>query len=263
MLYEDQAASFDRRAGIPAAAIDAIARAVAAMAGLEEGKTLLEIGAGTGMLSLPLLRWPIRYIGFDRSPAMLDVFRERLAATGRGDAELLVADGNARWPARDGSVDIIFSSRALHHLDVDHAVAETERVLGASGGMLIAGRVRRPDDSVKSVLRRQMRRLLKEAGYAGRGSERSALFAMLEERGATPLEPVIAARWTVLHRPADSLAAWEGKSGLAGIEIDGEQKADLLADLRERARELYGDLDRELEQEELFELSGVRSAYAS
>ena len=105
-----------------------------------------------------------------------------------------------------------------------------------------------------------MRRLLRDAGYAGRSNERGALFERLEERGALPLEPIVAARWTTLHRPADSLASWEGKSGLAGIELDEGVKRELLAELRERARELYGDLDRELEQEELFELSGVELA---
>ena len=64
MLYEDQAAGFDERAAIPAEAVESMAAAVAEIAGLRQGDMLLEIGPGTGMLSLPLLRRPIRYIGF-------------------------------------------------------------------------------------------------------------------------------------------------------------------------------------------------------
>src|SRR5215203_2104571 len=148
MLYEDQAAGFDERAAIPAEAVESMAAAVVEIAGLRQGDTLLEIGPGTGMLSLPLIKRPIRYIGFDRSPAMLAVFREKVEEAGLY-AELLVADGNERWPAENGSVAAIFSARAIHLVDVDHAVTETERVLRPEGGWLILGRVHRPTDSVK------------------------------------------------------------------------------------------------------------------
>src|SRR5215212_3782692 len=102
MLYEDQAAGFDERAAIPAEAVESMAAAVAEIAGLRQGNTLLEIGAGTGMLSLPLLRRPIRYVGFDRSPAMLAVLRKKVEEA-QLHAELFVADGNRRWPAEDAS----------------------------------------------------------------------------------------------------------------------------------------------------------------
>jgi cyclopropane fatty-acyl-phospholipid synthase-like methyltransferase len=67
MLYDDQAAGFDERAAIPAEAVEAVAAAVVETAGLQQGDALLEIGPGTGMLSLPLVRQPIRYTGFDPS----------------------------------------------------------------------------------------------------------------------------------------------------------------------------------------------------
>jgi ubiquinone/menaquinone biosynthesis C-methylase UbiE len=191
MLYEDQAATFDERAAIPAEAGESVAAAVAEIAGLRQGDTLLEVGAGTGMLGLPLIGRPIRYIGFDRSPAMLAVFRKKLEEA-RLCAELLVADGNGRWPAEDGSVAAIFSARAIHLIDVNHAVAETARVLRPEEGWLILGRVHRPDNSVKPALRRQMRKLLEEEGYSGRDHDAhvEAIFSTLEaiggERAASP-----------------------------------------------------------------------------
>src|SRR3954468_8761346 len=139
-LYEDQAASFDERVAIPVKAAESVAAAVAEIAGLRQGDTLLEIGAGTGALSLPFVRPPIRYIGFDRSSAMLAVFRRKVEEAGH-HAELLVADGNGRWPVENGGVAAIFSARALHHVDVGHTVAETGRVLRPEGGWLILGRV--------------------------------------------------------------------------------------------------------------------------
>ena len=195
MLYEDQAASFDERAAIPAEAVESMAVTVVEMAELQQGDMLLEIGPGTGMLSLHLIRQPIRYIGFDRSPAMLAVFREKVEEA-RLRAELLVGDGNGRWPVEDGSVATIFSARAIHHVDVDHVAAETGRVLRPEGGWLILGRVCRPSDSVKPTIRRQMRKLLEEEGYSGRNHQAYAevLFSALEAIGGERAEPRVAAR---------------------------------------------------------------------
>ncbi|MBW3570891.1 MAG: class I SAM-dependent methyltransferase [Gemmatimonadetes bacterium] len=259
MLYDDQAARFDERAGVPTDAAEAVAAALVEIVGPVEGQRWLEVGAGTGGLSLPLLRMPIRYTAFDRSPAMLQVFRERADAAGLAP-ELRVADGDARWPAEDAGTDVVFSARALHHLDPHHAAAETRRVLRTPGGWLVLGRVRRPPDSPKSVLRRQMRRMLEAQGFAGRSHQAraDAVFAALEGAGGRRVQPRVAARWTGAHRPADSLAAWEGKNGLAGIEITAQVKARVLRDLRKWAQAEYGDLHRPLDQEEAFELEAIR-----
>lgn len=261
MLYDDQAARFDARAGLPADAAEAVAGALAALTDLADGQTVLDAGCGTGAVTLPLLRRPIRYTGFDQSAAMLDVFRARAADAGL-DPELHVADGNARWPADDASVDVVFSARALHHLDPAHAAAEVRRVMRAGGGWLVTGRVRRPPDSPKSLLRRQMRHLLQAEGFAGRSHEAGAeaVFAALEADGGRRVEPRTAARWTGPHRPADSIAAWEGKSGLAGLDVPADVKSRVLNGLRGWALASFGDLQRELEQEEHFELAAIRVA---
>jgi ubiquinone/menaquinone biosynthesis C-methylase UbiE len=258
MFFEDQAALFDERAAIPAEAVESIAAAVAGIAGLRQGDTLLEIGAGTGMLSLPLIRRPIRYIGFDRSPTMLAVFRKNVEEA-RLCAELLVADGNARWPAEDARVAALFSARAIHLVDVDHAVAETTRVLRPEGGWLIVGRVHRPNDSVKLTLRRQMRKLLKEEGYSGRDHDAhvEALFSALEAIGGERVAPRIVARWVLRHTPRDSIMAWQGRKGFAGYDIPEEVKGRVLDKLRVWAEERYGNLAAPLKQEEFFELDAI------
>ncbi|HEU0301697.1 MAG TPA: class I SAM-dependent methyltransferase, partial [Longimicrobium sp.] len=259
MLYDDQAAAFDERAGVPPRAAEAIAAAVAEIVGAVDAQRWLDVGAGTGGLSLPMLRLPIRYTGFDRSAAMLAVFRERAAREGLR-ADLHLADGNERWPVEDASVDVVFSARALHHLDPGHAAAETRRVLRAPGGWLVLGRVRRPPDSPKSVLRRRMRQMLAAEGFAGRSHDAraDAVFAALEQTGGARLEPRVAARWTGQHRPADSLIAWEGKSGLAGLDLPAEVKARVLAGLRDWAAAELGDIDQPLPQDEAFELGAIR-----
>lgn len=268
MLYEDQATDFDERAGIPPKAAEAVARELAPLVGLNGGETLLEIGAGTGVLSIPIMRGPIRYIGFDRSPAMIAVFSEKLRhagldradqASGRPAPELLVADGEGTWPAADGSADLIFSARAVHHIDAAHVAAEVRRVLRPEGGWLVLGRIFRPKDSVKSVLRRRMRRLLEERGFIGHSHDRHAdeVFSILEEHGGRRLPVHVAAEWSVPRTPNFAINAWEGKDGFWGLDLPADVKADVLASLRAWASEQFGDLDAPLEQKEFFELASI------
>jgi ubiquinone/menaquinone biosynthesis C-methylase UbiE len=260
MLYDSQAAQYDERAGVPGEAAIGVAAALDRIVGLGPGAHVLEVGAGTGAVSLPLLERPIRYTGFDSSSGMLAIFRSKLESVA-ATWELVVADGNARWPAEDRSIGLVFSTRAMHHIEASHAVAEITRVL-APGGWLVLGSVRRPQASVKSEMRRAMRRLLREHGIEGRNHDATAeeVFTALEARGARSRAPVVAARWTTEHRPIDSIEAWEGKEGLAGGDVGAATKAAVLAAVRQWAVARYGDIERPLVQQEYFELYPIQGA---
>src|SRR5215208_294825 len=63
-LFDDQAAMFDQRAGMPVEYCQAIANAVVEIGQLAPDDLILEVGPGTGLISL----WfsaPIRYIRID------------------------------------------------------------------------------------------------------------------------------------------------------------------------------------------------------
>lgn len=229
------------------------------MACIPEAGVLLEIGAGTGEIGALLTGYPIKYLGLDASGGMLTVFRRKLEP-GRGKAALVHADGNRGWPVGNALVHAVFSARTLHHLETAHACGEIVRIGRPEGITLVTGDVRRVEGTPKAQARRQMRRLLEEEGFRGRGREYSgrAVLEFLAEGCGERLPARRVTSWNRPYRPRQSLEAWEGKEGLDGVRIPPEAKRKVLGRLEDWLRGEFGDLDRILEQEETYELNGVR-----
>jgi ubiquinone/menaquinone biosynthesis C-methylase UbiE len=257
--FDDQAAAFDERAGLPEFAAEAIARAVSELGQMRSTDLLLEIGAGTGQIGCHLGALPGRYVGFDASPAMLEVFAQRCRVSGFA-ASFLRADGSARWPVDDGAVTTFFSSRAIHLLAVEHVLREIFRAAAPTGAHWVVGRVRRAPESLRSRLRHEMRERLRQLGFApgeGREREREILEAC-RARGAISIEPVMAAAWPVSSSGATLLHAWQTKAGLAGLDIPAPVKASVLSHLGKWCVENFGALATVHEAEEKYILEGVR-----
>ena len=92
--YDEQATGFDTRVGLGPEVCRAIAAHVAERVGDDR---CLEWGCGTGEIGIHLAAMT-DYSGFDRSPTMLSVFKER-----EPSADLRLADGDERWPVPDGA----------------------------------------------------------------------------------------------------------------------------------------------------------------
>jgi len=269
--YDDQANVFENRTGLPAEIARQVADAVCDYAGLGPGDLIVEIGAGTGVIGQWLARPPYRYLGFDSSQPMLDVFRPRLrpddktmpsggAPAPQVDAALLHADADARWPLADRTAAAIFGSRVLHLLRAEHLLKEAERVARPGGAVLICGRLERDPSSPRSAARKKLRELLAGHGLQPRptGGRPTRLFAQAEAEGADILAPRLAAAWPDTVGVTEVLDGWRGKTSLGGINPPADVAQAVLAALTAWAAETYGEPAAPVTTETRYVLEGIR-----
>jgi len=255
--FDSQAAQYDERTGLPEPQCQAIVQAVLTLTEAQAGDLILELGAGTGQIGTWFMQSSLCYIGIDISRAMLDQFRQRLLRNAAG--WLIHSDANQAWPINDRSVRIIFSSRALHCLSLDHVIRESLRVARPDGAMLVIGRIRREPNSIAARMQQEMHRRLQQYGLEEQSGNRhqKRLIERFRQLGADILEPVTAVRRTVKRAPQKSLESWQNKSGLAGIDLPADIKRSVLEQLRSWAGTEFGDLQKSVESAESYLLQGI------
>jgi SAM-dependent methyltransferase len=124
--HADRAASFTRGAAIYAQVRPSYPSEVVSWL-VPPGARVLDLGAGTGLLTAPLMAAGHEVVAVDPSSQML---AELCAAL--PDVEARVGTAEA-VPLPDGSVDAVVVGQAWHWFDEPHAAAEIARVLRPGG----------------------------------------------------------------------------------------------------------------------------------
>ncbi len=109
--------------------------AMLALAGDVDGRRVLDAGCGSGLLASALRANGAQVTGFDGSPAMVELARNRLGA----GVDIQVADLAEPLPFDDAEFDDVVASLVLHYLaDWDAPLAEMRRVLRPGGRLLLS-----------------------------------------------------------------------------------------------------------------------------
>jgi SAM-dependent methyltransferase len=106
------------------------------------GKTVLDLGCGSGENIAPLLARGAKVIAVDISEELVQLARKRVEIT-KPFVPLPLMVGSAYDIALpDGSADVILCSSLLHHLDIPRAMAEMRRLLKPGGTIIVKEPVR-------------------------------------------------------------------------------------------------------------------------
>jgi cyclopropane fatty-acyl-phospholipid synthase-like methyltransferase len=140
---EEHAARFDEKAGeydeSNSDEYRACANLVIEHAAPGEDDIVLDLGTGTGAIALALAPDAKRVVGRDISEGMMDEARAKAADAGINTVEL--AYGTFREPEYDGSVDIVTSNFAMHHLSDEEKHEAIEAIAALEPRTFVLGDV--------------------------------------------------------------------------------------------------------------------------
>lgn len=142
--FDEEAATWDDAPGHEerqVAVADAIERAVS----LNPGMRALDVGCGTGRLSILLAEKVGSVVVTDPSAGMVQVAQERIEAAGLSD-RMRAVQADLTTDPLDGAFDVVWSSLALHHVqDLDGLLRSVAGLLVDGGQLAIADLDEDPD----------------------------------------------------------------------------------------------------------------------
>jgi SAM-dependent methyltransferase len=204
------------RPGYPAEAIEWLYRRL----DLRAGRTVLDVGAGTGKLTRELVGSGATVLAIEPVPAMRAVLEQVVPA-----AQALAGSAEA-LPVPEASVDAIVVAQAFHWFDVPRALAEFHRALRGAGRFALIWNRRRLDQPLHQQISAIIEPYRGDSPSHLRGEWRepvasSGLFARVDEL-EVPCEQVL---------DAEGLIDRVGSTSFIGA-LPEREREDVLARIR-------------------------------
>lgn len=135
--FDAEAATWDDDPGHEKRQV-AVALAIEEAVDLDPTMSAVDVGGGTGRLSILLADRVGSAVVTDPSAGMVEVARERIEAAGLSD-RLRAVQADLTTDRLDGSYDVVWSSMALHHVhDLDALLRSVAALLVDGGRLAIA-----------------------------------------------------------------------------------------------------------------------------
>ncbi|MFN3178638.1 MAG: class I SAM-dependent methyltransferase [Thermus sp.] len=253
--------AYDRLRAYPPEVAGRIATAIGNALGVRgEEAVLLELGVGTGRIALPLIARGYRYLALDKDPAMLEVFRQKVAGVMR-KVRLLEADARA-IPLPDESVHGVIVVHLWHLLpDWPKALAEALRVL-KPGGVLLEGWDEMEAEEERGIQERWRSLVEAEGVRVERGLHKRRLQEVEEALRRLGLKPKAreVVRWQEARTLRQALEALEERLYSFTQLVPEEVHGRIMPRLWAWAQGEFGDLDRPFSLERSFSLRATRMA---
>jgi demethylmenaquinone methyltransferase/2-methoxy-6-polyprenyl-1,4-benzoquinol methylase len=145
-ILESQPRRYDRGIEILSAGAAERAKRKLVEENVRPGSCVLEIGCGTGSMAILAARAGARVQGFDVSPGMLEVAREKVTAEGLDERIELFEMGISGMDGLPGErFDLVMSTLVFSELSPDeqaYALAHAHRLLRPGGRLALADEVR-------------------------------------------------------------------------------------------------------------------------
>lgn len=106
------------------------------------GKTVLDLGCGSGENIPALLARGANVVALDLSRELAELARQRVGMTISHPAPPILVASAYDVPLRDGSVDLILCASLLHHLNIPRAMDEVRRLVKPGGLVVVKEPVR-------------------------------------------------------------------------------------------------------------------------
>jgi ubiquinone/menaquinone biosynthesis C-methylase UbiE len=216
---------------------------------------VLEVGSGTGRISIPLLERGVDLIGCDLSSQMLRRFQEKFPSPriAQADASLL--------PFPTGKFDVVLTVHVLHLIPSWREVLrEFRRVLVTGGAHLNVSTWASVGESVSGKIRQFWRGWMKangvDAGHPG-ARERVDLLQELRSLGAE-LTEVEAIRFTDSFNLREELGRFGSRIYSETWDLPDALFDASMQDLRAWVIAEYGSLDQEIKEEVRFLIDVAR-----
>jgi ubiquinone/menaquinone biosynthesis C-methylase UbiE len=252
--------SFDRAAGyydqtrsIPEEVVNKGVEAILDLAG--PGGRILDVGTGTGRISIPLLQGGANLVGCDLSAPMLKRLQEKLPA-----ARILQADAT-RLPFPTAHFDAVLTVHVLHLVaGWQEALREFRRVLQPGGAYLNVQTYAHAGFSAREQMRKFWRNWVEAQGVPRRQPgmrDHQRILDELKAQGAalSEVEVVRYSRRYTLRREVELIGA---RVYSDAWQIPDDVYEASLRELQNWVEREYGDWDTPREDEVMFAIDVAR-----